>query len=109
MQKDIRLTVQLDNDRLVDSIHWEATDKPADASPQIKCFSLAIWDQEQRGTLRLDMWDKNMTMDEMNQFVVQAIGGLSELLANATGNEETGRKIAQFAHELGMDLQKQGA
>ncbi len=109
MQKEIHLRVQLDNDHLVDSIHWEATDKPADASPKIKCFSLAIWDQEQRGTLRLDMWDKEMTMEEMNAFVVQAIGGLSELMANATGNEAAAVKIAEFAHALGQDLSRQGS
>lgn len=104
-QKDIHLRIQLDNDRLVDSIQWEATDKPEDASSRVKCFSLAIWDQDQKGTLRLDMWDKEMTMEEMNAFVVQAIGGMSELLANATGNQKAAVKIAEFAHTLGQELQ----
>ena len=105
-QKDIHLRVQLDQDRLVESITWDATDKPQDASSSVKCFSLAIWDKDQRGTLRLDMWDKEMTMDEMNVFVVQAIGGLSELLVNATGNEGAARRVAEFAESLSRDLQQ---
>lgn len=103
--KDITIQVKLSPDHQIEKILWNATDKPADSNPETKCFSLSIWDKDQMGTLRLDMWNGEMQVEEMNRFVVETIGGMSELLINATGNEAAAKSIAEFASRLSQTLQ----
>ena len=103
--KEITIKVNLSSEHQIEKIFWNATDKPADSNPETKCFSLSIWDKEQLGTLRLDMWNGEMQVDEMNRFVVETIGGMSELLINAPGNEAAAKSIAEFATRLSQTLQ----
>ncbi len=42
---------------------------------------------EQKNTLRIDLWSKDMPVEEMKGFYIDCIGGLAQNLLRATGDE----------------------
>ncbi len=86
-ESDINLKVILDDDNIPDKIYWDATDKDFEGPAETKSFSLSIWDDENQSTLRIDLWNKEMPVDEMKRFYVDCLGGLAQSVLNSTGDE----------------------
>lgn len=84
---EIKFTVSLDQNNVPDKISWDATDKPDHTLSDTKSISIALWDQQQKNTLRIDLWTKDMQVDEMKRFYVDCIGGLAQSTLQATGDE----------------------
>jgi gliding motility-associated protein GldC len=83
----INFTVQLDNNNVPDKIFWDATDKPDPELSETKSITLALWDHTQKNTLRIDLWTKDMPVEEMKKFYIDCIGGLAQSILTATGDE----------------------
>ena len=80
--------IELDQNDIPEKITWSATDDPAgEKMTETKSISVSLWDHEQLNTLRIDLWTKDMTVDEMKRFYVDCIGGLAQSALSATGDE----------------------
>ena len=66
MTSEIKLTVHLDENKVPERIDWEAEDGGVRSSS--KAVLLALWDEQERNTLRIDLWTKEMTVEEMKAF-----------------------------------------
>lgn len=87
-KSDIHFSVELDKENIPDRILWEATDAPeSDGGQDTKAISLNLWDPQEKNTLRIDLWTKDMPVDEMKRFYLDCLGGISQSLLNATGDE----------------------
>lgn len=83
----INFTVELDQNNVPDKIYWEATDKPDPELSETKSISIALWDHLQKNTLRIDLWSKDMPVDDMKRFYIDCLGGLAQSILSATGDE----------------------
>ncbi|QOI98368.1 MAG: gliding motility protein GldC [Flammeovirgaceae bacterium] len=83
----INFSVELDSNNVPDKILWDASDKPEAAPAQTKSISISLWDQSQKNTLRIDLWTKDMPVDEMKRFYIDCLGGLAQSILTATGDE----------------------
>lgn len=84
----IHIEVELDSDNIPENITWQASDNPEGDAPQkTKATSIALWDHETKQTLRIDVWSKDMPVDEMKKYYIDMIGGLAQSVMNATGDE----------------------
>lgn len=99
---EITFKVTVDENNLPQKIEWNAPDS-GEAS---ECSSLmvALWDAKENNTLRIDLWTKDMMVEEMKKFFHQNIVTLSETYVRATGDEITGNKVKKFFNEVGKDL-----
>jgi gliding motility-associated protein GldC len=86
-KSNINFTIQLDNDNVPDKIFWDATDKPDPELTETKSISIALWDHTQKNTLRIDLWAKDMPVEEMKKFYIDCIGGLAQSMLTSTGDE----------------------
>ncbi len=84
-KSSISFQVQLDEKNIPEKINWQASDT-GNQPMETKAVACSIWDGEQQNTLKLDLWTKNMQIDEMEKFYVDTLGGLSQTLLNATGD-----------------------
>jgi gliding motility-associated protein GldC len=84
---NINFTVELDSNNVPDTIRWDASDKPDAAPAETKSISIALWDEAQKNTLRIDLWTKDMPIDEMKRFYIDCLGGLAHSILSATGDE----------------------
>lgn len=97
---DISFKIELDNDRVPEKIFWSATEKPDEGMEETKAISISLWDQLQQNTLRIDLWAKDMPVDEMKKFYIDTLGGLSQSLLNSTGDEYMANEINAVCEKL---------
>ncbi|HMQ77338.1 MAG TPA: gliding motility protein GldC [Flavobacteriales bacterium] len=88
---EIRLDVQLDENHVPERIHWEAED--GGARSEARAVLLALWDEREQNTLRIDLWTKTMSVDDMKRFFHQNILTMADTFERATGE---GRMAAQM-------------
>ncbi len=102
----INFTVELDQNNVPDRILWEATDKPDPGLSESKAISIALWDHTQKNTLRIDLWTKEMPIDEMRRFYIDCIGGLAQSALTATGDEFMANEVNALCERLVANLKK---
>lgn len=107
MKKTIRLTVELDKDSIPETIHWDAEDMTSKKPEPTSAFSLSIWDMKQKNTLRIDLWTKEMQVDEMKKFVIESMGGLSQSVLSATGDEYMSGEIKKLCDRMAEHVAKE--
>ncbi len=101
----IQLHIQLDDNNVPEKIEWDATDKPEEGLSESKSISLALWDHDHKSTLRIDLWSKDMPVDDMKRFYVDCIGGLSQSLLRATGDEFMAGEMSALCERLAAHIQ----
>lgn len=89
----IQFEVELDDQNIPETIFWNATDKEDDGLDQTKSITISLWDHLSKNTLRMDLWTKDMPIDEQKRFYVDCIGGLSQSILTATGDEYMAEEI----------------
>lgn len=105
-KSEIHFEVELDENNIPENIVWSATDKPGDAD-HAKAISIAVWDEMEKNTMRLDLWTKEMPIHEMKKFYIDTLGGMAQSLLNATADEFMSSKINTLCDELGKKLEEE--
>jgi len=97
---EIRIGVELDEQRLADRIVWQATEGGMPGPRNAAAFILSVWDPEDRDTLGIDLWTKSFPVDDMRQLMGQTLMRLGDVFARATKDEALGRRIVELGHEV---------
>ena len=79
----IHFTVTLDENQVPERIDWEAED--GGVKSECKAALISLWDAKESNTLRIDLWTKQMTTDEMKAFYHQSIMTMADTFERATG------------------------
>jgi len=106
-QEKITLDVVLDGQNVCESIEWDATQKPEPGLEQAKAISLAIWDGWGKGTLKIDLWTKQMEVLEMKRFCIETISGLADTIRVATGDEVMAMDIENICKRMQDRLEEE--
>ena len=105
-KSEIAFHVELDENNVPEKIKWEATDKPEAGFSDSKSISIALWDHQQKNTLRIDLWTKDMPVNEMKRFYIDCLGGLAQSILTATGDELMSKEINSLCEKLAVYVQK---
>jgi len=101
-QSEIKFTVTLDDKNMPQKIDWQASDGAVSSAS--KAIMLSVWDSEAKNTLRIDLWTKEMMVDEMKQFYHQTLLSMSDSLERATGEKAAAQQMRKFAQEFGVSM-----
>ena len=104
---EINFKIALDDNSIPEKIEWNATDKPNDAASETRAIAISLWDEEQRNTMRMDLWTKEMTVTEMKRFCVDSIGGLADTIRNATSDDFMADEMNTLCQKLVKHLEKE--
>jgi gliding motility-associated protein GldC len=102
-KSEIKFTVTLDENNLPEKIDWSASD--AGEQSTSKAVMIALWDAKENNTLRIDLWTKDMIVDEMKQFYHQCLLSMADTFERATGETETSKEMRGFAQHFGEKMQ----
>ena len=89
-----------------EKILWDATDKPDAGLTETKSISIALRDHVQKNTLRIDLWAKDMPVDEMKRFYIDCLGGLAQSMLSSTGDEVMANETNALCEKLVEHLRK---
>lgn len=92
---DINIRVELDENRVPDKLTWTAKDGGVDRAKS-KAMLLSIWDHVAQETLRIDLWTKDMPVDEMKKFFHQTLVAMADTYERATEDEKMAATMRDF-------------
>lgn len=95
-KKEINIIVELDEQNIPTNIIWHADDMQGKSEAQCRAMLLSLWDSKQKDTLKLDLWTKDMTVDEMKIFFHQTLVTMAATLQNATNDERISGDMMDF-------------
>ena len=100
-ETEITIKVKLDQNNIPEEIMWSAPD--GGIKDQLsKSIFLSFWDSKQKETLKMDLWTKDMPIDEMKTFILQTIQSLNQIISKAIGNEE----LMKIIDELSLKFER---
>lgn len=102
----INFTIELDDHNIPEKIFWDATDKPGAGPSETKSISVSLWDHTQKNTLRIDLWSKDMPVDDMKRFHIECLGGIAQSILSSTQDEYMSNEINALCERLVSHLKK---
>ena len=93
----ITIDVLLDPNKIPQQINWEASDSTAEMKQKAKAMCLAFWDAGDKSALRIDLWTKDMMIDEMGDFFFQMLTTMADTFKRATQQEALSEEMKTFA------------
>jgi gliding motility-associated protein GldC len=83
-----------------EQISWEASDSNAEMKQKAKAMCLAFWDAADKSALRIDLWTKDMMVDEMGDFYYQMFMTMADTFNRATKQKELSDDMKEFAKKF---------
>ncbi len=99
-QSSISIHITLDDNKIPQEIVWNATDTSAENTLKAKAFLLSLWDGQDKAALRIDLWTKDMMIDEMEDFFYQTLVTMADTYERATKYRDLAAEIKTFASSL---------
>ena len=96
----IVIEVNTDENRIPDGISWRATDTTVAEPQKAKAMMLSFWDGADKTALRIDLWTKDMMVDEMADFFYQTMMTMADTYGRATNHREMVGEMKQFAQHF---------
>ena len=93
----ITIDVILDPNKIPEQINWQASDNNADLKQKAKAMCIAFWDGEDKSAMRIDLWTKDMMVDEMGDFFYQMMMTMADTFKRATQQEALSEEMKTFA------------
>lgn len=106
---EIKLHIDLDENHVPEKIYWSASDAPQNEKQEVKAMLLSLWDPNEKNTLKIDLWTKEMTIDEMKIFFHQTLLTMTDTLIKSTGEDKMAGDMRDFceyfAEKMGISYQ----
>lgn len=105
---EITINVSLDENKIPESLEWSAPDGGVQNAAS-KAMLLSVWDHKAKESLRIDLWTKDMPLDEMKLFFYQTLSAMSDTFQRATGDEKMSATMKDFCEYFAekMELSKE--
>ncbi|MEO9076162.1 MAG: gliding motility protein GldC [Gelidibacter sp.] len=100
----IELFVELDENRVPEKLSWTAEDGGINKE-EAKAMMLSVWDSKAQETLRIDLWTKDMPVDEMKLFFHQTLVEMSNTFQRATEDEKMTATMRDFCDYFAEKLE----
>ena len=96
----IHIDVSLDEEKFPSVITWSAPDNSAENTRKAKAFLISLWDGADKAALRIDLWTRDMMVDEMEDFFYQTLMTMADTYQRATRHDDLAAELKTFAKTL---------
>ena len=100
----IEFTVGLDENKVPEKLHWGA-EEGGISNEEAKALMISVWDSKTKDTLRMDLWTKDMPIDEMKQFFHQTLVSMTGTFERATNDEKMTATMRDFCDYFAEKLE----
>lgn len=97
----ITIDVELDENHIPEVITWNAQDGGVEKE-ETKAVMISVWDEKTSEALRIDLWTKDMPVDQMKMFMHQIFISMGNTYQRATGEDDVAAWIEQMAEEFAI-------
>ncbi|PCJ28839.1 MAG: gliding motility protein GldC [Flavobacteriales bacterium] len=103
-KSEVNFTISLDENHVPEKIEWTASDTGEEGIKEAKAMIISLWDSKENNTLRIDLWTKDMMLDEMRHFFYQSIITMSDTYERATNDKEIAEEMREFGKKIGEKM-----
>ena len=101
---EIRFLIELDENRVPEKLLWSAKDGGVEAQ-ETKAIMLSVWDSKAKESMRIDLWTKEMPVDEMKIFFHQTLVAMADTFNRATNDEKMADTMKDFCDYFAEKLE----
>lgn len=101
---EIKINVTLDENKIPDTLHWSAQDGGVN-NEAAKAVLLSVWDHKAKESLRIDLWTKDMPLDEMKVFFHQTLSAMTDTFERATNDSKMSATMRDFCDYFAEKLE----
>lgn len=101
---EIKLVVGLDENRVPEELNWSAQDGGIE-NEEAKAMMLSVWDSKNRESLKIDLWTKDMPVDDMKIFFHQTLVTMADTFMKATQDEKMTATMKDFCDYFAEKLE----
>ena len=104
---EIKIKVGLDENRIPELMKWSADDGGI-SNKESKALLLSVWDSKEKETYKINLWTKDMPVDEMKQFFHQTLVSLADSFQLATNDNKMSATMRDFCDYFAEKLDLKG-
>ena len=101
---EIMVKVGLNENNLPLAMRWSAQDGNIEEA-QAKAMLLSLWDAENNNTMKIDLWTKDMSVEEMKQFFHQTLLTMADTFERATGEHLISEDLRDYCLHFAEKMQ----
>ncbi|MDY7396270.1 gliding motility protein GldC [Aureibaculum sp. 2210JD6-5] len=101
---EIKFTVELDENKIPEKLKWDAKDGGIE-NESTKAVLISVWDDKKKETLKMDLWTKDMPLNEMQHFFHQTLLSMSDTFLRATNDEKMTATMRDFCEYFAEKLE----
>lgn len=83
---EIKINVTLDENNIPQKMVWSAKEAGME-NQECKSLMFSVWDGKDQNALRIDLWTKEMNIEEMKIFFHQTLLTMADTFEKATGEK----------------------
>ena len=91
----ITINVEVDDNNIPEKINWSAPDGGVH-NQNTKALLLSVWDHKNLESLRIDLWTKDMPLDQMKQLFHQTLVSMADTYQRATDDAKLADTMRDF-------------
>ena len=95
MKQTLKFEVELDENNLPNSIKM-LEDQENNSAIYLKALMIAAWDAKRKETLRVDIWTKDMPVNDMFILYHQNMMGMATSLEKSTGQDKLAQALRDY-------------
>lgn len=93
----IAIEVATNENNLPEEIKWTAEGMD---NAKAEAMILSFWDKNEQSAMRIDLWNKDMTVDEMKKFMHQTLLTMADTFERATGEKNITEDLRDYCHHF---------
>jgi gliding motility-associated protein GldC len=96
---EVSIKIGLNENNLPIGMKWTATDGNVE-NAEAKAMLLSLWDPKEKNTMKIDLWTKDMSIDEMKQFFHQTLLTMADSFEKATGESNICEDLRDYCYHF---------
>lgn len=100
----INIEVGLNDNNLPIEMRWSATDTGSEAQRARGMF-LSFWNPDEKNTMKIDLWTKDMSIEEMKQFFHQTLLTMADTFEKATGETKITEDLRDYCYHFAEKME----
>ncbi|WP_343634343.1 gliding motility protein GldC [Fluviicola sp.] len=103
-RSSINVQIGLNANNLPLEMHWSAEDGGITNAPA-KAMMLSLWNAEEKNTMKIDLWTKDLSVEEMKQFFHQTLLTMADTFEKATGEINISEDLRDYCYHFAEKME----
>ena len=99
-ESQINLFITVDEKKLPEKIEWHADEAGFEGRKESQTIMLSLWDRKERMTYIIDLWTKDMNIEDMQIHFYQMFLKMADTFERSTLNSDAAGMIRDFSSDF---------